>query len=79
MASRTPRWVRRHAQYSGRVLVSGAVPTAFETLQEGLRGLPPFGLSRVVTESTLDPFLFVVHRVGRRSLPLGRVGAARPR
>ncbi len=39
--------------------MSGAVPAAFETLQEGLRGLPPFGLSRVVTQSTLDPFLFV--------------------
>jgi len=41
------------------VFTSGAVPTAYETLQEGLRGLPPFGLSRVLTEWTLDPFLFV--------------------
>ena len=59
MASRTPRRFSASAQYSGRVLASGAVPTAYETLQEGLRGLPPFGLSRVLTEWTLDPFLFV--------------------
>ena len=59
MASRTPRRFSAHAQYSGRVLASGAVPTAYETLQEGLRGLPPFGLSRVLTEWTLDPFLLV--------------------
>ena len=59
MASRTPRRFSADAQYSGRVLASGAVPTAYETLQEGLRGLPPFGLSRVLTEWTLDPFLFV--------------------
>ena len=59
MASRTPRRFFASAQYSGRVFTSGAVPTAYETLQEGLRGLPPFGLSRVLTEWTLDPFLFV--------------------
>ena len=59
MASRTPRRFSASAQYSGRVLASGAVPTAYQTLQEGLRGLPPFGLSRVLTEWTLDPFLFV--------------------
>jgi len=59
MASRTPRRFSASAQYSGRVLASGAVPTAYETLQEGLRGLPPFGLSRVLTEWTLDPFLFI--------------------
>ncbi len=59
MASRTPRRFFGSAQYSGRVLASGAVPTAYETLQEGLRGLPPFGLSRVLTEWTLDPFLLV--------------------
>jgi len=59
MASRTPRRFFASAQYSGRVFASGAVPTAYETLQEGLRGLPPFGLSRVLTEWTLDPFLFV--------------------
>ena len=59
MTSRTPRRFSAHAQYSGRVLASGAVPTAYETLQEGLRGLPPFGLSRVLTEWTLDQFLFV--------------------
>jgi len=47
MASRTPRQFSAQAQYSGRVLASGAVPTAYQTLQEGLRGLPPFGLSRV--------------------------------
>src|SRR3954447_22420519 len=50
MASMTPRWFSAQAQYSGRVLVSGAVPTAYQTLQEGLRGLPPFGLSRVLTQ-----------------------------
>jgi len=59
MASRTPRQFSAQAQYSGRVLASGAVPTAYQTLQEGLRGLPPFGLSRVLTEWTLDPFLLV--------------------
>src|SRR6476659_4616250 len=59
MTSRTPRRFSASAQYSGLVLASGAVPTAYETLQEGLRGLPPFGLSRVLTEWTLDPFLFV--------------------
>ena len=59
MASRTPRRFSPHAQYAGRVFASGAVPTAFETLQEGLRGLPAFGLSRVVTEWTLDPVLLV--------------------
>jgi putative copper resistance protein D len=59
MTSRTPRRFSASAQYSGLVLASGAVPTAYETLQEGLRGLPPFGLSRVLTEWTLDPFLFL--------------------
>jgi putative copper resistance protein D len=32
---------------------------SYQTLQEGLRGLPPFGLSRVLTEWTVDPVLFV--------------------
>ena len=59
MTSRTPRRFSASAQYSGLVLASGAVPTAYETLQEGLRGLPPFGLSRVLTEWTLDPVLFL--------------------
>jgi cytochrome c oxidase assembly factor CtaG len=59
MASRTPRRFSPHAQYAGRVFASGAVPAAYETLQEGLRGLPAFGLSRVVTEWTLDPVLLV--------------------
>ena len=79
MASRTPRRFSAQAQYSGRVLASGAVPTAYETLQEGLRGLPPFGLSRVLTEWTLDPFLLVGTVWVDGPLPLGCLDPARAR